>query len=293
MNSNQLSTYVGATFTSPNRDVKQALHVREWSSLGTVVIIIWDILLLFNDEYTHIWSTPSFALKWIYLFARYFPLLFQSTSYYLLTHILSRPPISWSICFAWTLAHIAAIRIMTAVIEGVLMLRVYALYGKNTAVGWFLVALFLTQRVIAIGVAVRVRKTVQFDEICRANAGITDAIVLGAGILVTQVVIWTMTVAKRKARMESRSNSRFMSLLLRDGAWAFVGIIALYSVIVPYSFIVEISSHIAFSWPISLLSIATCRIIINMQGLKSDVIAYPTVPNNPDDIELPEFLGGS
>ncbi|TFK31223.1 hypothetical protein BDQ12DRAFT_234532 [Crucibulum laeve] len=209
MNLNQLSPYVGLAFTSPNGDVTQALYVREWSSLGTVIIIMWDMLLLFNDEYVHIWRAPSFALKWIYLFTRYFPLLFQSISYYLLTHALPPPPISVSICLAWTLAHIVSTRIMMAVMEGVLMLRVYALYSKSTTVGWFLVALFLMQRVIAIGVAVRVPKNVQFDEICRAKGKRTDTIVLGGGILFTQAVIWTMTVAKRKVGMESRSNSRF------------------------------------------------------------------------------------
>ncbi|TFK36454.1 hypothetical protein BDQ12DRAFT_725199 [Crucibulum laeve] len=46
-------------------------------------------------------------------------------------------------------------------------------------------------------------------------------------------------------------------------------------------------------WPTSLLSIATCRIIINMQGLKDVATANPSTPRYPDEIELPEFLGES
>ncbi|TFK31653.1 hypothetical protein BDQ12DRAFT_693769 [Crucibulum laeve] len=289
MSSNQFSPYEGVM--SP--DVAQALHVREWSTLGTVVVIIWDMFLLFNDEYTYIWSTPSFALKWIYLFARYFVILFQSTCYYFLTHTLSRPPVLESICFTWTLVHIIVTQIMTAVIEGVLMLRVYALYRQDIAVGWLLFTVFLIQRVIAVGVDVRVGEYVRYDEICRAKQETVDVLVLGAGVLFTQAVIWTLTFSKRKVRKESTSNARFMGLLLRDGAWAFAGIVALFSVIVPYAFLVEISSHTAFSWPISLLSIATCRIILNMQGLKSNEIVHPGALKDPEDIELPEYLGSS
>ncbi|TFK35337.1 hypothetical protein BDQ12DRAFT_688330 [Crucibulum laeve] len=291
MTANQASAQSCAT--SPSGEIARALYAQEWLSLGAVVIIIWDMLLLFNDEYIHIWRTPSFALKWIYIFTRYSALLFQCTSYYFLKHTLSRPPIPEPICFIWTFVQSIGTQIMILVIEGVLMLRVYALYGKNSAAGWFLVVTFLIQRVMAVVILFRVRGHLQFDEICRAKNDTADAFVFGAGVLVTQVVIWTMTYNKRVVRKESGSNSRFVSLLLRDGAWAFGGIIMLFSVIVPYSFLVEISSHVAYSWPISLLSIATCRIIINMQGLKSAAIVTASVPKDPEDIELPEFLGGS
>ncbi|TFK36453.1 hypothetical protein BDQ12DRAFT_667865 [Crucibulum laeve] len=270
---NQASTRDSAM--TLNTEIAQALYVQEWSTLGALVIIIWDMLLLFNDEYIHIWSAPSFALKWIYIFARYFTLLFQSISYYIITHTLSQPPISWST---------AITLIMTAVIEGVLMLRVYALYSQDAAAGWLLIAVFLMQRVISVVLTVCGREDAQFDEICRAKSKDSGILIFGGGVLVTQVVIWTMTFNKRNIRTESRSNSRFVRLLLRDGAWAFGGIIALYSVIIPYFHLVEISSHVVYTWPISLLSIA---------GLKDVAIANPSVPRDPDEIELPEFLDGS
>ncbi|TFK36455.1 hypothetical protein BDQ12DRAFT_725201 [Crucibulum laeve] len=275
---------------TPNGEIAQALYVQEWSTLGAVVIIIWDMLLLFNDEYIHIWRAPSFTLKWIYIFARYFALLFQLTSYYIITHILSQPPISESVCFVWIFMQTAGTLIMLAVIEGVLMLRVYALHSQDAAAGWLLVAVFLVQRAIAVVLPVRIPEYVRFDEICRAKYETGDVVIFGVALLVTQVVIWTMTFKKRNVRKESRSNSRFVRLLLRDGAWAFGGIIALYSVTVPYSLLVGISSHVAFSWPISLLSIVTCRIIINMQGLKEAVIVNQSAPRDPNEIELPEFL---
>ncbi|TFK31347.1 hypothetical protein BDQ12DRAFT_694293 [Crucibulum laeve] len=292
MTVNQASVHDGAT--SFNEEIAQALYMQEWSSLGAVVLIIWDMLLMFNVEYIHIWRTPSFALKWIYIFTRYSALLFQSASYYILTHALSRPPISASICSVWSIVQFAGTQTMTAVIEGVLMLRVYALYSKSTAVGWLLATVFLIQRVIAVVVAIRGQTYVRFDEICRAWNESNDIFIFGAGILLTQVIIWVMTFNKRNVRKESRSNARFMSMFLRDGAWAFGGVIILYSVMLPYSFLVEISQHVVYSWPLSLLSIATCRIIINIQGLKGAANANaPSIPRDPEDVELPEFLGGS
>ncbi|TFK35343.1 hypothetical protein BDQ12DRAFT_688334 [Crucibulum laeve] len=121
MTANHVSAQDRATI--PNGDIARALYAQEWSSLGAVVLIIWDMFLLFNDEYIHIWRTPSFTLKWIYVFTRYSALLFQCTSYYFLKYTLSRPPIPESICFVWTFVQAGVIQIMASVIEGVLMLR--------------------------------------------------------------------------------------------------------------------------------------------------------------------------
>ncbi|TFK31790.1 hypothetical protein BDQ12DRAFT_729239 [Crucibulum laeve] len=216
MTTYQASAYDSAT--SPNGEIAQALYMPEWSSLGAVAIILWDTLLLLDDEYIHIWRTPSFALKWVYVFAPYFALLFQLTNYYFLTHTLSRPPISESICSLWTVVQAAGTQLMMIVIEGVLMLRCLFSQSQNAATGRLLVAVFLMQRVIAAAVSLGARKHVQFDEMCRAKNETTDVFIFGAGVLVTQVVIWTMTLKKRKVRMESGSNSRFVSLLIRDGA---------------------------------------------------------------------------
>ncbi|TFK31288.1 hypothetical protein BDQ12DRAFT_753444 [Crucibulum laeve] len=74
-----------------------------------------------------------------------------------------------------------------------------------------------------------------------------------------------MAVVKRNI---AYGRAPVVGLMIRDGAWIFVLVCAVFIVTVPYTLTTKASkSHVIFVWPMSLFSIGTCRIILNMQSL--------------------------
>lgn len=80
---------------------------------------------------------------------------------------------------------------------------------------------------------------------------------------VTHISLGILTAAKWKL---VKIGATVVRLVTRDGALTTISICSLFAVIVPYSLSSQVSqAHVIFNWPITCVSIACCRIIMNMQ----------------------------
>ncbi|TFK31514.1 hypothetical protein BDQ12DRAFT_729489 [Crucibulum laeve] len=272
-----------------NIGLAQTMHVRQWSSLGALALLLWDLIVSWSSEYNHIWSAPAFKLKYIYVFFRYSPIVTQSANYYILLTTLAHPPIPTHICVKLFYAQLTCAQSCLTAMEGVLMLRVYALYNQSPAIGWSLVILFILQTTLASIIGYRTRRTITFDDICTARGEGADVFIFGGGVIIIQIVIWVLTLNKRALGSTSERNKHVINLLIRDGAWAFAVVVLVFAFIMPYTFLVDVPTHLIFSWPNSLFSIAGCRVIINIQHLKSERLGRHS-QRGSSDIELSTVL---
>ncbi|TFK35884.1 hypothetical protein BDQ12DRAFT_687713 [Crucibulum laeve] len=268
----------------------QEVYVRQWSSLGALVILLWDFIVSWSLEYKHIWIAPSFTLKYAYVYFRYVPMLTQSVNYYILLTTVAHPPIPTHICTRWFYAQLICSQFCFTAVEGVLMLRVYALYNRSRTVGWSLLSLYILETTLATYFGYRTRNTMTYDEICTAKDEGVDIFIYGAGVIVTQTVIWTLTINKRAIGLNSQQSRYIINLLLRDGAWAFTVVILIFAFVMPYTFFVHVSSHLMFTWPNSFFSIAGCRLIMNMQRLKHEGLERDS-QSSSSNVELSTIIG--
>ncbi|KXN92045.1 hypothetical protein AN958_10032 [Leucoagaricus sp. SymC.cos] len=78
----------------------------------------------------------------------------------------------------------------------------------------------------------------------------------GFGVLMvwSQIVIWMLTVSRKANAMGI--GSPFVTVAVRDGAWAILLLLLIFLFIIPFSMVTQVArSEFVFGWPITLLSL--------------------------------------
>ncbi|KAG6906182.1 hypothetical protein DXG01_015363, partial [Tephrocybe rancida] len=127
--------------------------------------------------------------------------------------------------------------------------RLYALYLRNRNVGILLIAALVSGVVVGLIYGIRTVQLLRFNEACLAAAMPYEALYF------IHVLLWTMTIHKRNVGRDILNRPPVVRLVLRDGAWIFVAIIAMFAVIIPYSFLIQTAAYVVYTWPTSTLSI--------------------------------------
>ncbi|KAF8881257.1 hypothetical protein BD779DRAFT_1025887 [Infundibulicybe gibba] len=199
-------------------------------------------------------------------------------------------PVAHTTCKAWFMFQsLCTISLMSSV-NALLMLRVYALYDRSRRVATFLVTILFmdvvslsAQALYLCAETVVVPEVPIFDEACLMKQ--TPSAVLSSSIevLVIQGTLWGMTWWKSN-RSEPWTRTPLISLVVRDGAFVFVGLFAILVITLPYALLVRSVEHVVFSWSISLMAFIACRLIINLLQLNT------SGAGTQGDLELTSFI---
>ncbi|KAF8881261.1 hypothetical protein BD779DRAFT_1025932 [Infundibulicybe gibba] len=258
--------------------------IRSYSSLVALVFLAWDLVVTFGDEYEYVWKQNWTPVKCIYLFCRYFSLVAQIVNYVIAQGPISRVPVAHAICKAWYTFQSLSTTSLLCSVNALLMLRIYALYDWSRRIAIFLVILFFVD-VISLstqGLHLCVNASI-FDQACLMVE--TPPGVLGPSIeiLVVQGALWGMTWWKSN-RSQPWTRTPLLNLVMRDGAFVFVGIFAILVITIPYALLVKSVGHFFFPWFTSLLAFAACKLTINL--LRLDTLGAST----QDDLELTSVI---
>ncbi|PPQ68554.1 hypothetical protein CVT26_003363 [Gymnopilus dilepis] len=222
-------------------------------------------LSLLNPKFDRSSRRPFTSVRATYLFARYFGIITQSiTTYLVLSPHLSTIPIPEATCKAWFAFGVGSSASLIAALDFILMLMVYALYRKDWRIGLFLAILFFAHVAVEAFVAQKA-VDVTYDPICDATQTPSELIYLGISVWITHLSLGVLTGIKRDI---ISLGAPVVKRLIRDGAWGIVLICSFFTTVIPYNMNREVAqAHVIFCWPNALISIACCRIIMNMQTL--------------------------
>ncbi|TFK32165.1 hypothetical protein BDQ12DRAFT_525981 [Crucibulum laeve] len=247
-----------------NIEVYESVHIRNASCLAALVVLLYEYSITFGQEYRFVWKSRRTLVKWVYLFSRYFALSVQIANNILLAFPLSEIPVRHELCKPWFWFLMISSSVLFGALEIVLMLRVYALYKQSARVKALFIVTFMINQVVIVAFARRASK-LTFSGACEVVETPSEIIYPTIILIFTHSIIWLMTVTKRNIGYGS---APVVGLMIRDGAWIFILVCAVFIVTIPYSLIIKASkSHVVFVWPMSLFSIGACRIILNMQTL--------------------------
>ncbi|KAI0646458.1 hypothetical protein C8Q79DRAFT_1010084 [Trametes meyenii] len=176
------------------------------SSAMALTFLAWDIFTSFSDEVQLIWQASNGWFRWLYAFIRYVPLLTE----------IGR-------CAGGTLTEAVLMEFIIVAVEVVLLIRVYALYGRSKRV---LLALLT-------GLAGSVCVTV-FGMYFAANGFVYDGQCLVAASTRIVLIVWLSPVAFElvllglslfkfgESRRQGLGKRPILDTLIRDGTWAFL-----------------------------------------------------------------------
>jgi len=238
---------------------------RNYSFLSTLSLVWWEYLSTFDDEYELVWRRPINTIKCIFIFSRYTPLIVLTINIVLVFGPLSHPYVDTSICRAWFTCLYSSTFALYIAMEIFLIARVYALYRRDKSVAFYLCTLTTVEIVLGVRCIIIVFKDAVFRSHGCDGKGVPQEVFYCGCALLSQFSLWYMTYARRNI---IPGTVPVLRVVARDGFSAFVVLCALFGMTIPYSTVSEYSSaHIVFNWPLTLISIVTCRMIVNLQRI--------------------------
>ncbi|PFH48352.1 hypothetical protein AMATHDRAFT_49601 [Amanita thiersii Skay4041] len=223
---------------------------------ASAFLLSFDTFYMFQQECHFIWCTPSpiTLVKCIYLFSRYFILLFQIFD---LAYGDPSP-------------------------ENCMQVLVLCAVRRNNGIT---INVRNHSHVESISTTVLALCDSHIDDACVATNTPRGVIEYAVVICAQQLLIWGLTLMRWSfLKTMDDAGRRLNRVMIRDGTWVLVSVCAIMSVTTPYSIYIDQVTHVMFSIMIPLFSISvgcrlsdnekrllrhtqTCRLVINMQSL--------------------------
>ncbi|KAI0048459.1 hypothetical protein FA95DRAFT_1038106 [Auriscalpium vulgare] len=250
----------------------QAERIVDYSSVAALAFLIWDVLITLDDEVEYIWRKPNrYWAKWLYLFVRYFAVMIQIALLFVGTEIAASLHYGPHACVSWYIFQEVTTQVLIASVEIILMIRVHALYDRNRAVTATLLLLFLAENITMIATLVAVAQDVQMNSYCVVLHTPHRLLLFAIAFVLFETMLFILTLFKFiRAFQTGWGRTPVITLLMRDGTWAFALIFA--TLCVNGAFYLGTTSpltSVAFPWLISIEAFAGSRLILNMQTLDS------------------------
>ncbi|TFK67623.1 hypothetical protein BDN72DRAFT_898800 [Pluteus cervinus] len=237
------------------------LQLRRLSAVAAMICLVWETIIMLSEEKRSIWRRPFTFVKFLSVFSRFTTLASQSAYCVFILMPESKHEFRHDVCTWWSGLLVGSSQIQLWIVDLVLLLRLYAMYNTNKLVKALLPVLFVEDIIVGTCNAYLTVSTTKFDSSCMPLDVPFSVVYLAINVFSQQVIIWSLTLLKR-ARV-SRS-SPLMRLVVRDGTWTCGFVCAIFAFYIPYCMITPATAYAVATWPVVLLSIGACRLILNM-----------------------------
>ncbi|KAF8814052.1 hypothetical protein BYT27DRAFT_7082978, partial [Phlegmacium glaucopus] len=262
-----------------------------------LAVQIWELANSFFDELEYLYWSRFTVVKSLYIWSRYVMIVVQIVNL-VFTHKVYELPQRVRLCVAtYVYKSVVGHQALTC-IELILLIRVYALYNRSRRIKYFLCTAFLTNFSVELWGNSQVIRSVIKGNSCIADATpSTSLIAFGASASLFQGLILCMTLFKYVAGHHyGWARTPLTSLLLRQGIAVCFLTFGMVVVNLTYEKMRTSDaefSNAAFAWYMSLLSVAGCRLILDMRKLAVSHPARNPESDEDHDVELTSNLNMS
>jgi len=191
--------------------------------------------------------------------------------YTLVRVFLAKGPVPEVHCRAWFLALFITMTSLILVLDAILFLRVYALHSKNKKT--FLLVVPILAQLTPAGLSFwYIFRQSTFDYKCDfRNPKQIQFVLQGVTVIVAHASLWMASFAKRNTGRGPYTI--LVKMVVHEGLWAFFLLFAIVGGVVPTAYVSRSANpFIIFVWPICIVSVTICRLIMNMRRLKVETV---------------------
>ncbi|KAG8221179.1 hypothetical protein J3R82DRAFT_2741 [Butyriboletus roseoflavus] len=188
---------------------------------ASLIAMVWEWFISLDHEVTFIWPMANTAyVKWLYIFAKYFALVVQTgvasvQLFYFTIHSMSTEN-----CRIYRALEMTAVTFLMLCFDVVLLLRIYALYGRHAWSCVFATLAVLIELLTTIASMIAAIPTMTYDSACIMVGIPKSIIVFVAGTFASQTVL--LWLAYRKRDRVVRPRASIACVTIRDGLLVFV-----------------------------------------------------------------------
>ncbi|KAF8991049.1 hypothetical protein BDQ17DRAFT_313967 [Cyathus striatus] len=186
--------------------------------VSSLIFLIWDIMITFDDEVRYIWRLPRFSpTKWIFLITRYIAVfsLCRMCSLNIPLPLSLTPPES-SVCVRIYIAQKTCSGVLFICAQALLMTRACALYFCNRKVA-ISMGVFLILQVPSIPVIIHFLLPKHYAVMCIKITAARDVILFSVVSIVPFLIILGLTITKYVTGLKAGwGQIPIVSLLVKD-----------------------------------------------------------------------------
>ncbi|KAI0360578.1 hypothetical protein OH77DRAFT_1393167 [Trametes cingulata] len=226
---------------------------------AATAFLVWDTMINLAEEADYIWSGLNGWVKWTFLLIRHVPYLVQGTVLTLVAiagHLWTT-----SECRTWIVYQLAAIEALTVVVEIVLIIRVYAMYGRDRAMLFLILVLFAGEVAAMCTILAISIPEITFTPQCLITSTPklfptywTVSLAFETTLFVLTLVKFLNTVVATQLRRQS-----ILYTLMRDAVMLLNTLM--------YQTQHNALAGVCYFWEISIMSFAGSHILLNLRRL--------------------------
>ncbi|KAF8878153.1 hypothetical protein CPB84DRAFT_1852420 [Gymnopilus junonius] len=150
--------------------------------------------------------------------------------------------------------------------------------------------IYMWARYFALTALMNALRDEDFNEKCDLRRTPIEAAPLGAVVFLAHFALWLTTFMKRN--IVQGNNTAVMDTLVNTGNWSFSVLSVISTVTIAYCFATRtVNPVIIFVLPATLVSLTSCKMVINMRRLKSE--STTASPIDSEDFVLTTFISTS
>ncbi|KAK7690339.1 hypothetical protein QCA50_006996 [Cerrena zonata] len=261
----------------------------QWVSVSAVCFVVYDVLINLGDEIELIWGVPWTWVNWAYLYIRHFGMLSLASLLFLSTNDHNKHGFSHAVCRGFIVYECFLTLSLIFVVECVLMIRIYAIFGQNRRLLRVLSLFLACETVVAaVGQGYTSARTV-FDLQLGCVATLAPTLFIASWIapLSFQTVLFALTMWKFLGTiMRKTPKDTVVFMLLRDGIWAYA---LMFGVLLLNMLMFQLKNSplapLCFKWALSIISFCGSHVLLNMRRLHARV---NTFTESTSHITLPQ-----
>lgn len=267
----------------------QDLKVANINIVSATALLAYDVIITSGQEVEHIWRTPWSLVKVPYVLARYYALIFMLIN----SFVNTRKFLPLKFCDQFLHLELWSTPLFILMIDILIITRIYALYGRNIRMVFFLISLWLVEATSVVvlltfafmpvkGPAESVMPGILPSCISSHPPNYRLTLIFWAITSFFQAIFVLITVLRFRGFIHSRglSITPLLLVILRDGVGYFLIILSVNLL----NILVEIFGPLSFqvigdSWLMTITSITACRLVLNVRDVATSHRAICTRSN--------------
>jgi len=261
-------------------DLLIALDPLTYNTVAAFMFLLWDHCISFSEEVELVWRSKWSLVKVLFLIIRYLAFIVQ-----LVNLVIDAMPQlvhpSVSSCMGWIKWQLVSGQILIICVDVLLVLRVYAFYGRSKVLLTVLIVLFLCEAIsMAIIGGISIPGADMLDLVANplpSNLHVPACVALTlpplfskywiSGLIFGSILFFLVTVKFVQTRWNAGVDSpHVLIVFVRDGTWAFA---VLFGINLWMCLSFKSSAQqgdISLTWSYSVLGFCGSRLVLNLRS---------------------------
>lgn len=249
-----------------------------YNTVAASMFIFWEHCITFREEVDLIWRSQWSLVNVLFLVIRYMTLSIRIVELVFYTNVFGLIRPTPSNCVAWLRFEAAAGQILFFSVEIVLIMRVFAFYGRKWMLLFGVFALFALEnaaRITILGITIPKILIVPSPLPPNLHAGacliVADPPLFSnywvPGLIFESILFLLVMVRFVQTKLHAELDSpHVLVVFVRDGAWAFTVIFAVLLWNTLSFELTPVKGDVALTWLYSVLGCCGSRLVLNLRS---------------------------